>query len=191
MSRARWLPVLLILVSCQGGGAGAGPASADVADAGVDSGPGFAAGQQLPALTFLDCLGQPVGTSDLLAGASALLLTVHAGWCTVCQGQHGDLEALAAIWAPRGLQVALVLGDASSGGEERVGEAACAAYRDAHGFPFPVLRDEGFAETRAFAGAALPATLLVDGGGTVRLSLHGWEADFHRPLVEATLDELL
>lgn len=193
MVRVVVLAGLLGLVACGAVDASPDATTADVAA--TDATPADApptdprVGAPLPALSLPDCAGvdRPLAVP---AGARLLWLTLHTADCAACDDQDPALVDLWTRWQSRGLAVQLVLGD-DAYGSGHVSPAFCADFAAFHAFPFPVLRDDGFAALAAYVGTTTPVQLLVDADGVVRLLAVGWDPSFHPAWMEARLAEAL
>lgn len=210
--------IAMALVACGGGGSTGpgedtgGGTAADVAtettaaevtpaeDAAEDTEPevlgypegpyGTRVGDRIQDLHFTDCPGEPVSLSDFYGSAEVIWLTLHAGWCATCDGQHEDLKRFHESYADRGLVILLVYGEDDFDGSGRVPVRFCEGVVEEEGFAFPVLRDEQFDGTRGFTGPGLPGQVILDRDMVIRWKSNGWTAE-DAETVDATLATVL
>lgn len=152
--------------------------------------PAGGAGETLPDLELSTCAGEPVHLSDYLVDAEAAWIGVQAGWCGSCGSQREVMQALHEQLAADGLAVLLVLGEDAVPGSGQVPEIWCEKFTSVNGLSFPVLRDPGFAATGTWAGAIIPAQLVVDAQLTLVQQDTGW-ADWMAETYEALLSGLV
>lgn len=101
-----------------------------------------------------------------------------ASWCGPCRAEQNDLNALVTRYAARGVQFL--------GIDIRDDSANAKAYVEEFHVAYPSLFDPASDDAAAFNVDAPPTTLVIDGGGTIRLRQLGTLVD-----VPATLDSLL
>lgn len=178
-----------LLLACSGADGGVADAAADTLETDAASPGDPRVDAPLPVLSLPDCAGalRPVAVPQ---GSRLLWLTLHVANCAACDDQHPALIDLWTRWHDRGLGVLLVLGD-DAYGSGTVSPEFCADYAAFNGFPFPVLRDPGFAALGDYVGSETPVQLLVDQAGVVRLLAVGWNVDFHPAWMEARIAERL
>ena len=147
-------------------------------------------GGALPDLSLSTCDGEPRQLGEVLAGQKGGWIGVQAGWCGSCGSQREVMQALHEQLGDAGLAVILVLGEDATPGSGQVPEAWCDQFVTANGLTFTVLRDPGFAATGAWAGAVVPAQLIVD--AELQLLQHdvGW-ADWMEDAYASLLSELV
>lgn len=142
-------------------------------------------------MRFTDCDGAEISLVELTEGAKVTWLSIQAGWCPGCSRLRRFLDELHTDWGPQGVVVAIVLGEDDTPGSGQVGHGYCARLRDRDALQLPILRDEGFIETKAYANA-LPHQILLDAHRIVRARDNGWEAWMetrYRSLIDALLAE--
>jgi len=196
----RAAPLLAVLVGvgsvcvagCRGLPASAGPA-ADLGSAGADQADaafGAAPGERLPDLLLQTCDGATVSTSSLSAEAGVLWLTLHTGWCRSCKQQDEALARLHSELGPAGLVIAVILGEDAMPGSASVSAAFCDAYAQRLPSDMLVLADPGFEATHPFDEAGLPAQVLLDHRGVIRVRETGW-LPAQEPAYRQKVEELL
>ncbi len=112
-------------------------------------------------------------TLDEFLGSKAILITVHAGWCSICKQQATTMENDLSSFYDRGLNVILLLTEDPSGSTNRqkLLDYAC-EYRKKYGFSFPLAIDpNGAATGRYFDG--VPLNMLLDREMSVRYKITG------------------
>lgn len=178
---------------CRDQPASAGPA--DLGQPGADGARpeltfGTAVGERLPDLVLQACDGATVRTSALAAEAEVLWLTLHTGWCRSCKQQDEALARLHTELGPAGLVIAVVLGEDAMPGSGSVSADFCRAYAERLPADLAVLADPGFEATHPFDAAGLPAQVLLDRDGVIRVRETGWLAA-QESAYEEKIEELL
>ncbi len=124
-------------------------------------------------------------------GAKAVLITVHAGWCTFCKQQASRMQAELEPYLGNGLEVMLLLTEDPSGSSQvqRLLDYAC-SYRQQYGFSFPIGIDPGGAATGQYFDG-LPLNMLLDRDMFIRYRLPGELPDSNILIgnIEGLLDE--
>jgi len=180
--RGAWGLVLLGLVACGGGMAGA-PATPGPA-AGGGAGDTTLRAVHLADLVQADVFGQAVTRADT-EQARALVLSFWATWCKPCKAELPLLSDLSKRLGARGLAVfAVSIDDAANA-------AAVQEYAQTQRFAFRVLHDEDGSLARELNPRLdVPYTLVLDGAGRVAHVHRGFTtADL--PRLEAEVDALL
>jgi thiol-disulfide isomerase/thioredoxin len=110
------------------------------------------------------------------------VLNFWATWCEPCLAEMPSLEDLERKFAGRPFKV-LAVNFAES--EERV-----SAYLNNYGIKLNVLYDKDMGAARRWNARILPASFVIDAGGTVRYSVIG-EADWTAPGILAAIEKLV
>ncbi len=151
---------------------------------------GIGPGRTLANLHLVDCEGAPVELEDYLGRARAFWITIQAGWCASCRTQRPVLRQVHEALSGEGLVVLMILGEDASPGSGVVGNETCRAFTERYDYEFPVLQDEGFAQTGYLTRSALPRQLVLDAELRIHAYEQGWEA-WMEPRYRALLHELL
>ena len=137
---------------------------------------------QLPALSFLDGDGRPVGL-DRYRG-HGVVLNLWATWCVPCVPEMPALDALARTLAPSGTRVLTVSMDHG-------GAAAVRPFFAAYGVrSLPVLLDPHGAALSVLGLDGIPVTLLIDRQGREVARLEG-PVDWATPQAAALVGRLV
>ncbi len=138
-----------------------------------------AEGTPFPSLTVRDSQGQP--QPWMLPPGRLRLVNVWAVWCPPCRKEMPDLQQLASRLRAEGIVVTtLVMEDDPLLVDE---------FRRRYHLSLPVaMLDRGAVQNRLGA-FDYPLTLLVDGGGVIRMRIHG-ALDWTDPQVIGMLREL-
>ncbi len=143
------------------------------------SGPyGALSGATLEGFTLPRCDGTPYAFYDdgyCAADHTATVVIFAALWCTVCQNEALELDAMVTeAYASRGVRVVQLLVDGAVPGTPVTG-ASCQSWVDTFGLSTDVLFDADRATTRRyFPENSFPVTLVVDGAGVIRYrDVHG------------------
>ena len=166
--------------------------TADAANAPEDTPLSFGTskGSTLANLAWTRCDGSPVALHEDFAGARALWVVLQIPACPACREQHPFLETFYETYAPRGLNVLIVLGhDPADGG--LYGAGYCALFEEEHAFPFPVLHDPDFRSAGELTDRGLPVQLLLDGDSVIRVREVGWHTELDPPWFTAQVEALL
>ncbi len=136
----------------------------------------------LPALSFLDGDGRPIGL-DRFRG-HGVVLNLWATWCVPCVTEMPALDALARTLAPSDIQVLTVSMD--HGGADAV-----RPFFAAHGIrSLPVLLDPHSTALSALGLNGIPVTLLIDRDGREVARLEG-PVDWATPQAAALVEQLV
>ncbi len=116
--------------------------------------------------------GRPWTLSEYL-GAKAILVTVHAGWCSICKQQVATMEDDLSPFYDRGLNVILLMTQDPSGSTNRqkLLDYSC-EYRKKYGLSFPVAIDPNGAATGKFFDG-VPLNMLLDKNMSIRYKITG------------------
>ncbi|MBN2497973.1 MAG: redoxin domain-containing protein [Deltaproteobacteria bacterium] len=206
------LAALLLLTGCaweSGGSTGdAGEPDAQQTDAGGDvqlvyppPPYGTAYGETAENIQVERCIcdgdepqgGEALELADYL-GAKAVLITVHAGWCTYCKQQSASMQHdLYEPYHDRGLEIMLVLFQDDRRREDRdLLLDYCCYYKDHYHMAFDVVIDPGAAATGQFFRpdeAGTPLNMLLDDEMVIRYKVEGLIPDSH--IIEGNIEGLL
>jgi hypothetical protein len=138
---------------------------------------------------------QPWKLEDFL-GAGAVMISVHAGWCTVCKTQSETLMAdVVRPYDDQGLKIAMVIFEDANHASDRTSllNYVC-GYKDHYGFTFPMLIDPDVAVMGPFfrpTEAGTPLNMLLDRDMVVRYKVEGLIPDSRvlQGNIEALLSE--
>ena len=112
-------------------------------------------GEPFPDFTLTDSQGNVFTLSEALADHEAVLINLWATWCGPCEREFPFFSHLYETLGSRAAFIALSVDPGDTA--ERI-----EAYRQAHGIPFPMGRDEGQALYALLGTGAVPATVIVD-----------------------------
>ena len=161
-------------------------------DSSADGESGTAVGDEIADLQFIDCVGEAMNLHGFRDTVKAIWVTVHAGWCTPCFVQHSFLSGFYDEFSPDDVQILFVLGENAVAGSKTVGNEYCASLKEREGWSFPVLQDEGFAETWKFAKGRFPTQILIDRDMVIHALEFGWDpgwqADHFREMIQGLID---
>ena len=165
-TRTLLLSLALVLVS------GCAPPPDEVCSAVVDT------GFELPEAVISDCDGASVSVLELVNANEVTYISFGAGWCTACQEEIPELNALKTQFEGKNVGIAQILVEGMSPGQEAP-QGLCAQWAGEALPPvaeFPVWIDvdqtmicDHFGE----AVGTLPVHLLVTGDGTVQSRIVG------------------
>lgn len=156
---------LMTLVACA-------PAPEEVCSAVVET------GFDLPAATISDCDGAPASVLDLVESNAVTYISFGAGWCTACQEEIPELNALKTEFEGKNVGIAQILVEGMAPGEPAP-LGLCAQWAGEALPPvaeFPVWIDVDQTMVCDHFGEAvgtLPVHLLVTGDGTVQSRIVG------------------
>jgi peroxiredoxin len=126
--------------------------------------------------------------------AKATLITVHAGWCSVCKSQATTMEAgLYQKYKDQGFRILLVMFEDEDGGSEKQAlmDYTC-TYRDRYNMTFTLAVDPGAAVMGQFfrpTQAGTPLNMLIDNNMVIRYKVEGVIPDVLEGNIEAVLSE--
>lgn len=112
-------------------------------------------------------------TLDEYLGSKAILVTVHAGWCTFCKQQANTMEDDLSKFYDKGLNVILMVTEDPSGSTNRqkLLDYTC-EYRKKYGFTFPLAIDPNGASTGKYFDG-VPLNMLLDKNMSIRYKITG------------------
>lgn len=122
--------------------------------------PAFAAGDRFPSVPLTAEDGAAVASDDLFAGRGGVVLFLDSD-CPACTQAVGVWQSLLESSALGGVPVVGISSEPP---------AALAAYRDRLGLGFPLYTDGGAVFAREHGVTAVPTTVVLDAGGTVRFA---------------------
>ena len=138
-------------------------------------------------------VGQAFALSDML-GSKAIMITVHAGWCTYCKTQTSTMES--GVYRPykdQGLDIMLVLFQDENGSSARDNLLAyCCETRERYGLSFHVAIDPDAEATDQFfrpTEAGTPLNMLLDDEMEIRYKVEGLIPDSR--ILEGTIEGIL
>jgi len=136
---------------------------------------------------------RPWKLEDFL-GAGAVMISVHAGWCSVCKEQSLTLMAdIVRPYASQGLRVAMVIfEDANHNGDRDSLITYSCGYKSRYGFTFPVLIDPGVRVMAPYfrpTEAGTPLNMLLDRDMVIRYKVEGLIPDSR--VLQGTIEALL
>ena len=136
-------------------------------------------GKAAPDFSGQDLDGKPIGLQDYRG--HPLLITFWASWCGPCRAEQPALNAIAADYAARGLEV---LGIAMRDNLEQA-----RIYRDELKVPYRSLFDQAAQLSYSYEVDAPPSTVFIDRHGVVQFKLPGaaGEASYRRIIEEKLL----
>lgn len=144
----------------------AGDAEARGADSGLTRYPG-GKGIPVPAIEGTTIAGSTLSLNDLRG--HVVVLNVWGSWCGPCRDEAPDLAAISMETAPRGVRFV--------GIDVRDNPAAARAFERRFGITYPSFDDRHGLVLAQFTGiipvSAVPSTLVVDPGGTIRARVVG------------------
>ena len=131
--------------------------------------------------------------SDLL-GSKAVMITVHAGWCTYCKQQSVTMEDdFYQPYKDQCLDMIMVIFQDEHGDDDRqVLLDYCCYYKDHYGFTFHTTIDPGAAATSQFfrpTESGTPLNMLLDDEMATRYKVEGLIPDSR--ILEGTIEGLL
>jgi peroxiredoxin len=114
---------------------------------------------------------------------SVVLLNVWATWCDPCREEMPSIEHLYRELGPRGLRIVAVSID-DGGAEPSIRD-----FVKEYGLTFEILHDPTGRIMRTYQMVGVPATFLIDAGGTIRRKTfpEDWSTDQNRASVEKLL----
>lgn len=125
--------------------------------------------------------------------AKATLVSVHAGWCTVCKSQAAGMENLYQTYKDRGFRILLILFEDENGGSDKqtLMDYTC-TYRDLYGMTFTLAVDPGAEVIGQYfrpTQAGTPLNMLLDQDMVIRYKVEGVIPDVLEGNIEALLSE--
>jgi peroxiredoxin len=142
-------------------------------------------GGDIPDFEATSVEGEHLSLRAAAAGRKAVVLVFLSTVCPYANYFAGHIRELAETYGPRGV---LFVGLYSNGWESR---AEAAAHGRQHGFPFPIVKDEGHAIADAIGATTTPEAFVVDASGRLRYRgrvMSKQEAPELRRALEAVLE---
>ena len=155
-------------------------------DGGGNSSSGYPEkGDTLDDFTLIDCDGNLVNLSDF-SDKKAILLSVHAGWCSVCKQQAATLEDQYQKYKEKGfITLAFVTEDEYKG---HINGEYCTNYKEHYNMTHPVLIDPHFQLSKNwFDSGSAPLNIILDGNRKIHHIMVG-AADSS---IDRTIEELV
>jgi peroxiredoxin len=123
-------------------------------------------------------------------GKKAILVTVHAGWCSFCKQQASTMDAdLSEFYGDDfGVILLMTQDPAGSSSRQTLLDYTC-QYRKQYGFSFHVAIDPDGAATDQYS-PALPLNMILDRDMSIRYKIPGDSPDFGT-LLEGNIEGLL
>jgi len=140
-------------------------------------------GKPLPAGPPIPVVTLKGETKDLradLASGGAKLVVFWASWCQPCIHEIPEIRELGHFYGKKGLRVVGVALSWNGDTLEKVSQAV-----ETQGIDYPVLFDNADKARTAFDLRAIPASLLIDGQGTVRWRGEVLPSDINARIKEA------
>ncbi|HOX43408.1 MAG TPA: redoxin domain-containing protein [Myxococcota bacterium] len=136
---------------------------------------------------------RPWKLEDFL-GAGAVMISVHAGWCSVCKTQSESLMAdVVNPYDDQGLKIAMVIFEDASHASDRASLLAyVCGYKSHYGFNFPMLIDpdvEVMAPYFRPTEAGTPLNMLLDRDMVIRYKVEGLIPDSR--VIQGNIEALL
>jgi peroxiredoxin len=126
-----------------------------------------------------------------IMGDKATLVTIHTGWCGACKRQTYDLRSQYVEFKNDGFETVLIYiqDDEFNNSHDKLLSFACEKKKN-YGLNFGVAIDPdmSFYETY-MPGSAIPANLILDGDGKIRLRLPGYYPDAIRLMIKTLLGD--
>ncbi|MBD89968.1 MAG: hypothetical protein CL940_06505 [Deltaproteobacteria bacterium] len=162
----------LLLALCLATLVACAPAPEEVCSAVVDT------GFELPAATISDCDGNSVSLLELIEANEVTYISFGAGWCTACQEEIPELNALKTEFEGKNVGIVQILVEGMSPGVEAplglCGQWAGDALPPIAEFPVWIdVEQSMICDHFGEAVGTLPVHLLVTGDGTVQSRIVG------------------